>query len=92
MRRYKVLVSETALGQLREMTDKEQRRVKGALAELEVDPFRPRPKADIKRLRGPSRDLYRQRVGDMRIVYAVEGEEVRVAKILPRSKAYSWLD
>jgi mRNA interferase RelE/StbE len=70
----------------------EQKRVKKALAELEVDPYRPRPKADIKRLRGPGRDLYRQRVGDLRIIYAVEGEDVKVVKIVPRSKAYSWLE
>jgi mRNA interferase RelE/StbE len=92
LKRYRVLVSETVLGQLRRMADKEQRRVKEALSELEIDPFRPRPKADVKRSRGPKGDLYRQRVGGLRIIFVVEGDEVKVVKILPRSKASSWLD
>jgi mRNA interferase RelE/StbE len=92
LRRFRVLVSQTARGQLRRLPDAEWARVKKALSELEVDPFRSRPKADIKRLRGPGRDLYRQRVGDLWIIYSVEEDEVRVTKILTRSKAYSWLD
>ncbi len=92
MTKYEVLLSQTALRQLREMPDREQERVKRALALLEEDPFRPRPKADIKRLKGPERDYYRQRIGNHRAIYVVEGERVLVAKILPRSKAYEWLD
>ena len=92
MRKYRVFLSETARRQLRDIPAKIQTRIKEALAELEDEPFHPRPKADIKRLKGPDRDYYRQRIGDYRVIYVVEGKRVMVAKILPRSKAYKWLD
>ena len=92
MRKYRVFLSETARRQLRDLPVKTQMRIKKALTELEGDPFRPRPKADIKRLKGPDRAYFRQRIGDHRVIYVVEGYQVLVAKILLRSKAYEWLD
>lgn len=92
MKRYRVFLSQTARRQLRGIPDTSQNRIKRALTELEDDPFRPRPRADIKRLKGPDRDYYRQRIGDHRAIYVVEGQRVLVAKILPRSKAYTWLE
>jgi len=92
LKRYRVFLSQTARRQLRGIPDTSQNRIKRALTELEDDPFRPRPRADIKRLKGPDRDYYRQRIGDHRAIYVVEGQRVLVAKILPRSKAYSWLE
>ena len=92
MTRYEVLLSETAHRQLLALPAEQRERVKSALSELEDDPYRPRPKADIKRLKEPSRSYYRQRIGDLRAIYVVKGRKVLVAKILPRSKAYDWLD
>ena len=92
MTRYRVLLSETARHQLSEMSETTHHRIKEALGELEDDPFRPRPKADIKKLRGIDRVYNRQRIGDHRAIYVVDEHRVLVAKILPRSKAYSWLD
>jgi len=92
LKRYRVFLSQTARRQLRGIPDTSQNRIKRALTELEDDPFRPRPRADIKRLKGPDRDYYRQRIGDHRAIYVVEGQRVLVAKILPRSKAYTWLE
>ncbi len=92
MKRYEVLLSETVQRQLRDIPVRTQMRIKRALTELEEDPFRPRPRADIKRLKGPDRDYYRQRIGNYRAIYVVEGQRVLVAKILPRSKAYEWLE
>ena len=92
MSRYRVLLSETARRQLRDLQVRTRTRIERALAELEDDPFHPRPKADIKRLKGPDRDYYRQRIGDHRAIYVVDGRRVLVAKILPRSKAYEWLE
>jgi len=92
LRKYRVFLSQTALRQLGDLPIKTQTRIKKALTELEVDPFRPRPRADIKRLKGPDRDYLRQRIGDQRVIYVVEGKRVLVAKIIPRSKAYQWLE
>jgi mRNA-degrading endonuclease RelE of RelBE toxin-antitoxin system len=90
--RNEVLLSGTARKQVKYLPVKRQHRIRLALAELEDDPFRPRPKADIKRLKEPSRSYYRQRIGDLRAIYVVKGRKVLVAKILPQSKAYDWLD
>ena len=92
MTKYEVLLSETASKQLKNLPINMQERVRKALSELREDPFRRRPKADIKRLIGPNRSYYRLRVGDYRAMYVVEGTKVMVAKILPRSSAYKWLD
>jgi mRNA interferase RelE/StbE len=92
LRSYRVYLSETAKRQLQGLPVRTQTRIKRALAKLEGDPFHPRPKAAVKRLRGPIRDYYRQRIGEYRALYVVEGNRVLVAKILPRSKAYHWLE
>jgi len=92
LKRYRVFLSETARRQLKEIPVRMQTRIKRALTQLEDDPFRPRPKADIKRLKGPDRDYYRLRIGDYRAIYVVEGQRLLVAKILLRSKAYEWLE
>ena len=92
MKAFEVLLSETARRQLKDLPEAVQQRIKEALGELREDPFRPRPKADIKRLKGPDRDYYRQRIGDFRAIYVVEGQRVLVVKIMPRSKAYRWLE
>ena len=92
MKGYRVFPSETVRRQLRDLSERTQTRIKQALTELEQDPFHPRPKADIKRLKGPDRDYYRQRIGDYQAIYVVEGRRVLVAKILPRGKAHEWLE
>lgn len=92
MRKYRVLLSETARSQLQDLPDGIQDRVRRALEQLGDDPYRSRPGVDIKRLRGPGRDYHRLRTGDHRAIYVVEDDRVLVAKILQRSKAYRWLD
>ena len=92
MTRYEVLISETARRQLNRLAFVYQERIKAALGELKEDPYRPRPKADIKRIKGPKRDYYRLRIGNYRAMYVIEGKDVKVAKILPRSSAYNWIE
>ncbi len=92
MRKYRVFLSDTAVRQLRALQVKTRTRIKEALTELGDDPFRPRSKADIKRLKRPHREYFRLRIGNYRAIYVVEGHRVLVAKILLRSKAYEWLE
>jgi mRNA interferase RelE/StbE len=92
LRKFKVLLSETARRQLKALPTNLRDRVKSSLARLGEDPFKPRPKADIKMLRGPHRYYFRLRVGDYRAIYVIEDDKVMVAKIILRSKAYDWLD
>ena len=92
MTKYEVLLSETARRQLRHLPTKVQKRIKKSLAVLKDDPYQPRPKADIKKLKGPKRVYYRLRIGNFRAMYTVEENLVKVAKILPRDKAYDWIE
>ena len=92
MTSYEVLLSETARRQLGSLEPKMRRRVKASLAKLKEDPFRSRSKVDIKKLRGPNREYFRIRIGNYRAIYVIERKKVKVAKILPRNKAYDWIE
>lgn len=48
---------------------------------------------DVKRLTGTRGrdDLFRLRVGDLRIVFAVAGGQIRVTRIIHRREGYDWL-
>ncbi len=85
---YRVTLSETAVRQLRKLGKAERDRIARALRVLEEDPFRPRPKADIRVLEGTDPGKYRLRIGDYRAVYAVVGPEVRVIEVFARGRGY----
>lgn len=90
--KYEILLSQTAVRQLKRLTHDLQKRIKKALLELKTEPIKPRAKADIRKLKGPKRDYYRLKIGDYRAIYVVEKKSVLVAKILPRSRAYDWIE
>lgn len=92
MKRYEVLLSETARRQLNGIPPDLRSIVRGKLSELHEDPFRSRPNADIKKLKGPKKDYYRLRAGNYRAIYIIEEYNVKVAKILPRDRAYDWIE
>lgn len=85
---FRVSLSETAVRQLRKLPQEAQRRVVKGLRGLEEDPFRPRPRADIRPIEGTDPRKYRLRVGDYRAVYAVVGKEARVLEIFARGRGY----
>jgi mRNA interferase RelE/StbE len=68
-------------------------RLKARIKELELNPFKSHSSLDIKKLKGTKKrcDLYRLKVGDYRVIYAVENNTVLVFEIIPREKGYSWL-
>jgi len=87
------LVSETAGRFLSDLDSKTVTRLKAALLGLETDPFRPRPRADIKKLHGFEKPyMYRLRVGDFRIIYFIIGNDVKITEIMTRGKGYEWMD
>ncbi len=87
---YNIRVYPDAVKFLRELDADARDRIKLALRNLENDPFRNRPKADIKKLEGTKgrENLYRLRIGDYRAVYAVEGNTVWVTEMFLRGKGY----
>jgi mRNA-degrading endonuclease RelE of RelBE toxin-antitoxin system len=62
-------------------------RIVTGLRVLEDDPFRPRPKADIRLIEGTDPRKYRIRIGDYRAIYAVVDREVKVVGIFIRNGA-----
>ncbi len=85
---YRVTLSETAVRQLRKLEKADRDRIVRGLKVLEEDPFRPRPKADIRLLEGTEPKKYRLRIGEYRAVYAVVGSEVRVIEVFARGRGY----
>lgn len=85
---YRVTLSETAVRQLRKLEKADRDRIVRGLKVLEEDPFRPRPKADIRLLEGTEPKKYRLRIGEYRAVYAVVGSEVRVIEAFARGRGY----
>lgn len=93
MTKRRVLLSKTALRQLERLPTSAARRLRERMEELEDDPIRPRPGADIKPLwTDDDPPMYRLRVGDYRVLYSVLPGEVRITEILHRSRAYRGLD
>jgi len=85
---FRVLLSETAVRQLRKLPADVRKRMANGLRVLEEDPFRARPKADIRILEGTEPRKYRIRVGDYRAVYSVAGDEVKVIEVFVRGRGY----
>lgn len=93
MTKFNVSISETAARELDSLDSNLIERIRSSIKELDIDPFRSRPKADIKKLKGPKNPfLYRLRIGNYRIIYTVEGKEVKITHILKRSAVYKLLD
>ncbi len=85
---YRVTLSETAVRQLRKLEKTDRERIVRGLRALEEDPFRARPKADIRILEGTDPRKYRLRVGTYRAVYAVVGSEVKILEVFARGHGY----
>lgn len=59
-----------------------RQRLKAAIEKL--------PDGDIKKLQGYKND-YRLRVGDLRVLYSVENDIIKIKDVLPRGQAYNRL-
>ena len=85
---YSVLVSRTFQKQFQGLDSGVQDRIRTALALLREDPYRSRSGADIKAIVHTTPKKFRLRVGDFRVIYAVEGEAVRVIEVFRRGREY----
>ena len=84
----RVTLSETAARQLRKPSSDERSRIARGLRVLEEDPFRPRPRADIRRIEATDPRKYRIRTGDDGAVYAVVSRDVKVLVVFTGGQAY----
>jgi mRNA-degrading endonuclease RelE of RelBE toxin-antitoxin system len=78
--RYKVLLSESAVKDLKVIPPRDAQMVVKKLKD-----FGETGRGDIKNLGG---NLWRLRVGDYRVFFHWKGEEIRVLRIIPRRIAY----
>jgi mRNA interferase RelE/StbE len=83
---YKILYSTQAAKALLKMPRNTAQKIRGKLEKLANDPFAPIPNA--RKLQG--RPGYRLRVGDWRVIYEINNNEVIiiVLKIAPRGEVY----
>ncbi len=87
------MVSPVAKRQLNKLRKDQKEKIVKAIRQLETDPIKKRPKADIKKLIGVKgqADLYRLRVGSYRVIYEISENTVWISEIVKRSKAYKFL-
>ena len=85
---FRVTLSETAARQLRKLPSDQRNRVIRGVRVLEEDPFRPRPRRDIRPIEGTDPREYRIRIGDYRAVYAVLGRDVKILELFTRGRGY----
>ena len=72
------------------LSEDRRRKVLEGLRQLEENPHTPRPKMDLRKIKGTAgrRDVYRLRVGDYRVLYDVEKDTVWVTEIFRRGRGY----
>ena len=85
---YYIFVSRAFQKQFKDLDASFQERVRKALRELSENPFKSRPRADIKLLINTHPQKYRLRIGNFRIVYYVMGDTVKIIEIFRRKKGY----
>jgi len=85
---FRIMLSETAARQLRKLPQDIRNRIAKGSRVLERDPFRPRPKADIRIIEGTEPRKYRLRIGDYRAIYAVVVREVKIVEVSTRGRRY----
>ncbi len=85
---YKVLVSRTFQKQFNSLNKSVQKRIKAGLKELEEDPKRARPNADITPLSGTKPQKHRLRVGEYRIIYLIDKKTVKIIEVFKRDRGY----
>lgn len=78
----------SASKELSKLEKEAQRRIIEHIELLSENPFGPRPKVDIARVKGEKIRMYRLRVGDYRVFYAVDRNKVVVLGVTHRRAAY----
>jgi len=87
---FEVLIDERVEKDLEKVPKYIVRKFIKLLDEFEKDPIRPRSGFDLKPMEGYPRNTYRLRIGDYRVLYAVDHEirKVRITSVQHRGDAY----
>lgn len=86
---FVVLVDRRVYKDLEDVPEHIARRFLAVLDEFEKDPIRPRPRFDVKPLKGLP-NTYRLRIGDYRVLYTVDAPPgvVRITSLGHRETVY----
>ncbi|MBN1280559.1 MAG: type II toxin-antitoxin system RelE/ParE family toxin [Candidatus Thermoplasmatota archaeon] len=85
---FTVIVSKTFQKDFQHLPNELQKLIRSGLKELQNDPYSARPHCDIKVLKNTKPKKHRLRVGEYRIIYTIEKNEVRVIYLMKREIGY----
>jgi mRNA-degrading endonuclease RelE of RelBE toxin-antitoxin system len=89
---YHVLVSKTFQKDFYRLSVETQKQMRSALLELQNDPYTCRSHCDINILKDTKPRKYRLRVGDYRVIYCIEKNDVKVIYLMKREVGYNRLE
>ncbi len=89
--RYEIVLAPEAVEDLQGLKASVRAAVRDAMEEYLRHAPDKQSKSRIKRLRGLSRPQYRLRVEEIRVFYDIEGSNVEVLAVVPKTGAESWL-
>lgn len=90
---FEIRVHPKAIKDLRRLPEDVQKLIGEKLGELSENLNKPKPKLDIRKMRGKKKEpqLFRLRVGDYRIVFEFSDEIIWIARISHRRDSYRGL-
>ncbi len=86
--KYEIQLHPNAVSFLNKLNRKTKERLKSKIRALEDSPKLKRAGADIKKIKDADPEAYRLRIGNYRVIYAVEEETVWITEIMLRGKGY----
>jgi mRNA interferase RelE/StbE len=86
--RYEICIHPNAVNFLNKLSQKTKERLISKMRVLEDRPKLKRAGADIKKIRDVDPEAYRLRIGDYRVIYAVDEDTVWITEIMLRGKGY----
>ncbi len=85
---YEVQLHPSVTAFLDGLMEEQRKRCVQSLRKLGEYPYKPRPKTDIKKLKGKKEEMYRLRVGEFRFEYFVEKNKVYIVAGFRRGRGY----
>lgn len=89
---YRVIVSRTFQKKFHHLQKRIQKLIRATLKELEKEPYKSRPKCDIKLLKDTRPKKYRLRISEYRVIYIIQNKHIKVIDLLKREIGYNKLD
>ena len=89
---YTVLVSKKFQQKFQQFPNKIKNQIRNALNELQEDPYTSRPKCDVKELKDTHPKKHRLRIGEYRVIYFIEKNNVKIIDLIKREIGYGRLE